>query len=177
MSFRFFWFGLFFRCEEVVSLQGGQPAEVSKLSWKFLFYVPSRDPHGPTWWHFSVDDFPAFTRWDMLVPWRVISCLVCCVFLGGGFKYFLCSPLPGEMIQLDIFFKWVGSTTNLFYQHCNQITHWVFPFVLSFEKSDIFQPVWKPPKLRFATRHFAWNLSHHPKLGGGGNSNIFHFLD
>ena len=21
--------------------------------------------------------------------------------LGGGFKYFLCSPLPGEMIQFD----------------------------------------------------------------------------
>ena len=29
---------------------------------------------------------------------------------GGGFKYFLFSPLPGEMIQfgLRIFFKWVG---------------------------------------------------------------------
>ena len=23
------------------------------------------------------------------------------VGLGGGFKHFLCSPLPGEMIQLD----------------------------------------------------------------------------
>ena len=31
--------------------------------------------------------------------------------LGGGFKYFLFSPLPGEMIQFDlrIFFRWVGS--------------------------------------------------------------------
>ena len=23
------------------------------------------------------------------------------LFLGGGFKHFLCSPLPGEMVQLD----------------------------------------------------------------------------
>ena len=30
--------------------------------------------------------------------------------LGGGFKYVLFSPVPGEMIQFDysIFFKWVG---------------------------------------------------------------------
>ena len=30
-------------------------------------------------------------------------------YLGGGFKDFLFSPLPGEMIQFDlrIFFKWV----------------------------------------------------------------------
>ena len=35
--------------------------------------------------------------------------------LGGGFKYFLFSSLFGEMIQFDyiIFFKGVGSTTNL----------------------------------------------------------------
>ena len=33
--------------------------------------------------------------------------------LGGGFKHFLFSPLPGEMIQFDeYFFRWVGSTTN-----------------------------------------------------------------
>ena len=34
--------------------------------------------------------------------------------LGGGFKHFLFSPLPGEMIQFDelIFFQGVGSTTN-----------------------------------------------------------------
>ena len=25
--------------------------------------------------------------------------------LGGGFKYFLCSPLPGEMIQFDSYFS------------------------------------------------------------------------
>ena len=33
--------------------------------------------------------------------------------LGGGFKYFLFSPLPGEMIQFDymIFFKGVETTT------------------------------------------------------------------
>ena len=38
------------------------------------------------------------------------------VFLGGGFKHFICSPLPGEMIQFDlrIFFRWVGSTINHF---------------------------------------------------------------
>ena len=35
-------------------------------------------------------------------------------FPGGGFKYFLISPLLGEMIQFDfrIFFRWGGSTTN-----------------------------------------------------------------
>ncbi len=34
--------------------------------------------------------------------------------LGGGFKYFQFSPLPGEMIQfwLYIFFKWVGEPTT-----------------------------------------------------------------
>ena len=26
-------------------------------------------------------------------------------FLGGGFKYFLFSPLPGEMIQFDEYFS------------------------------------------------------------------------
>ena len=32
--------------------------------------------------------------------------------LAGGFKYFLCSPLPVELIQFDyVFFKW-GGTTN-----------------------------------------------------------------
>ena len=32
--------------------------------------------------------------------------------LGGGFKYVLFSPLPGEIIQFDyiIFFKWVEAT-------------------------------------------------------------------
>ena len=32
------------------------------------------------------------------------------IFLGGGFKYLLFSPLPGEMIQIDYFFKWVETT-------------------------------------------------------------------
>ena len=33
--------------------------------------------------------------------------------LGGGFRYFLFSPLFGECFQVWlIFFKWVGSTTN-----------------------------------------------------------------
>ena len=34
--------------------------------------------------------------------------------LGGGFKYFLCSPrnLGTIPILTSIFFKWVGSTTN-----------------------------------------------------------------
>ena len=26
-------------------------------------------------------------------------------YLGGGFKYFLFSPLPGEMIQFDYYFS------------------------------------------------------------------------
>ena len=26
---------------------------------------------------------------------------ILCSYLGGGFKYFLCSPLLGEMIQFD----------------------------------------------------------------------------
>ncbi len=35
------------------------------------------------------------------------------IFLGGGLKHFLFTPLPGEMIQFEnIFFKGVGSTTN-----------------------------------------------------------------
>ena len=35
------------------------------------------------------------------------------VHLGGGFKYFLCSPLLGEDSHFDsYFFQWVGSTTN-----------------------------------------------------------------
>jgi len=36
------------------------------------------------------------------------------VFSGGGFKYFLFSPLLGEdePILTSIFFKWVDSTTN-----------------------------------------------------------------
>ena len=33
--------------------------------------------------------------------------------LGGGFKHFLCSPLFGEMIQIDsYFFKWVETTNS-----------------------------------------------------------------
>ncbi len=36
--------------------------------------------------------------------------------LGGGFKYmFICTPMPGEMIQCDdcayLFLKWVGEKT------------------------------------------------------------------
>ena len=48
--------------------------------------------------------------------------------LGGGFKYFLFSPLLGEMIQFDylrIFFKWVGKNHQLENQvRCsiNQVT-------------------------------------------------------
>ena len=30
------------------------------------------------------------------------------VFLGGGFKYFLCSTLPGEMIHFDEYFFEMG---------------------------------------------------------------------
>ena len=44
--------------------------------------------------------------------------------LGGGFKYFLFSPLVGGMIQFDfrIFFRWVGSTTN-----CRMELFWGYP--------------------------------------------------
>ena len=57
------------------------------------------------------------------------------VLLGGGFKYFLFSSLPGEMIQFDIiwlwiFFKWV-ETTNF-----NGTGLIVLPFVW-FEKMNI----------------------------------------
>ena len=31
--------------------------------------------------------------------------LVLYVFLGGGFKHFIFSPLPGEMIQFDSYFS------------------------------------------------------------------------
>ena len=36
--------------------------------------------------------------------------------LGGGFKQFLCSPLPGEMIQLDSYFSYglLQPPTSLF---------------------------------------------------------------
>ena len=50
--------------------------------------------------------------------------------LGVGFKYFLFSPLLGEMIPIWlIFFRWVGSTTNQFMLPCflvqqtNQVTN------------------------------------------------------
>ena len=33
--------------------------------------------------------------------------------LGGGFKYFLFEPLPGETIQFDDFFKWVETTNQI----------------------------------------------------------------
>ena len=40
-------------------------------------------------------------------------CFMFSVILGGGFKYFLCSPLLwGRFPFWFIFFKWVGSTTN-----------------------------------------------------------------
>ena len=45
-------------------------------------------------------------------PFRCENCLMK-LFLGCGFKSFLFSPLPGEMIQFDsYFFKGVGSTTT-----------------------------------------------------------------
>ena len=43
------------------------------------------------------------------------SCAVQIYYLGGGFKHFWCSSLPGEMIQFWlIFFRWVETTTKLF---------------------------------------------------------------
>ena len=40
--------------------------------------------------------------------------------VGGGFKHFLCSPLPGEMIHFDyiIFFRWVETTNQLSMDQC-----------------------------------------------------------
>ena len=41
----------------------------------------------------------------------IIFVLCYILLLGGGSKYFLFSPLPGEMIQFDsYFFKWVETT-------------------------------------------------------------------
>ena len=40
---------------------------------------------------------------------------VCIHYLGGGFKYFLFSPLPGEMILFDeYFFNGLKPPTRLF---------------------------------------------------------------
>ena len=50
-------------------------------------------------------------------PWFLSS-------LGGGFKSFLFSSLPGEMIQFwRVFFRWVGSTTNQWTRHMVFIIH------------------------------------------------------
>ena len=46
-------------------------------------YSPGNDHVSPTTQHFWVDDFP-FSRWDMLVPWRVVFAMIAkniCVLL------------------------------------------------------------------------------------------------
>ena len=50
---------------------------------------------------------------DVLPQWLLYMQGSLNKLLGGGFKYFLCSPLPGEMIQFDEhIFQMGGSTTN-----------------------------------------------------------------
>ena len=50
-----------------------------------------------------------FGFWGWLSGWlatlSVWLSFVFYYFLGGGFKYFLCSPLLGEMIQFDSYFS------------------------------------------------------------------------
>ena len=53
----------------------------------------------PTCRHFRVDYFSFPVWWDILVTWRVIFPRE--KWLGGGWKHFLCLPLPGEMMQFD----------------------------------------------------------------------------
>ena len=51
------------------------------------------------------------------MPSNVVCNLVaesCILILGGVFKYFLFSPLPGEMIQFDEYFsKGLNPPTNI----------------------------------------------------------------
>ena len=51
--------------------------------------------------------------------WYISAHIQSYTYLGGGFKYFWCSPLPGEKWSnlTSICFNWVGSTTNQIYIH------------------------------------------------------------
>ena len=55
-------------------------------------------PH-PKWW-FSKGN-PLISGKSRLVKYYNLARIVIHRFLGGGFKHFLFSPLPGEMIQFD----------------------------------------------------------------------------
>ena len=52
-------------------------------------YLPGNESISPSVWHFWVDDFPNFPRWDMLVPWSPPGVSVSQVTAG--------SPLHGPM--------------------------------------------------------------------------------
>ena len=54
----------------------------------------------------------------LLSGYNISTTYLCNELLGGGFKYFLFSPLFGEMIPIDEhIFQMGGSTTNIFMQH------------------------------------------------------------
>ena len=65
--------------------------------------VPQRRVPGPLRargvWLCGVERFSLIFRWNLV---RFIMRYLChSGLLGGGFKHFLFSPLPGEMIQFD----------------------------------------------------------------------------
>ena len=71
----------------------------SPTSWS----VPSRElTYPPDVWHFWVDDFPNFPRWDMLVSWRVYFChsnwsLYDDVYKAGIFQFKSLKVAIGEL--------------------------------------------------------------------------------
>ena len=55
-----------------------------------------------TW---KCDDFHRFLEASFLGWWPILGGYLLTGVLGGGFKHFLFSPLPGEMIQFDQYFS------------------------------------------------------------------------
>jgi len=61
-------------------------------------------------------------------------------YLGGGFKYFIFSPLPGEMIQIDLYFsnglkpptryQLIRKTLDLFVTHAQVEGHGCVVFAI-----------------------------------------------
>ena len=61
----------------------------------------------------EVTDDGRYIWWNEAAIWGKLKQKI--HILGGGFKYFLCSPLFGEDSHLTtklLFFKWVDTTTN-----------------------------------------------------------------
>ena len=76
----------------------------------FFFVAQVASKHG----HVDVVRFLLKAHGDQNKAWSQQRDLVWCnLFLGGGFKHFLFSPLPGEMIQFDSFFRWVETTNQV----------------------------------------------------------------